>query len=240
VLLNFGAVDYEATVFVNGENAGFHRGGYFEFSVDVTRYLNTNGTNELIVHVYDPTDMDRVQIPIGKQTLNRGGMIWYTPCSGIWQTVWLESVPSEHVAKLDLTADMDGKVNVTVHSSTNSSSAVQVTIYEPHSENVKATGTGTSGAPFVFTVSDPELWHPDSPTLYNITIKFGSDTVQSYTGFRTVSKGVVHGVQRPLLNGGFIFPFGPLDQGFWPGKSRCCIPHTFGCKTPHQSRNRIC
>jgi beta-galactosidase/beta-glucuronidase len=76
VLLNFGAVDYEATVFVNGHQAGFHRGGYFEFSVDVTPYLSSEETNELIVHVYDPTDMDRVQIPIGKQTLNRGGMIW--------------------------------------------------------------------------------------------------------------------------------------------------------------------
>jgi beta-galactosidase/beta-glucuronidase len=105
-----------------------------------------------------------------------------------------------------------------VHSSTNSSSPVEVTIYEPHSQDVKATGTGTSGAPFVFSVTDPKLWHPDSPTLYNITIKFGNDVIQSYTGFRTVSRGVVGGVQRPLLNGEFIFPFGPLDQGFWPGK----------------------
>jgi beta-galactosidase/beta-glucuronidase len=231
VLLNFGAVDYEATIFVNGKNAGFHRGGYFEFSMDVTPYLSTNGSNELIIHVYDPTDLDGTQIPIGKQTLNRGGMIWYTPCSGIWQTVWLESVPSEHVAKLDLTADMDGKVNVTVHSSTNSSSPVEVTIYEPHTENVKATGTGTSGAPFVFTVSNPELWHPDTPTLYNITIKFGSDTIQSYTGFRTVSRGVVHGVQRPLLNGEFIFPFGPLDQGFWPGTCYRCTFQKYTLKT---------
>lgn len=108
VLINFGAVDYEATVFVNGEEAGFHRGGYFEFSVDATPHLNSNGTNELLVHVYDPTDQDRVQIPIGKQTLNRGGMIWYTPCSGIWQTVWLESVPDRYITKLDLSADMNG------------------------------------------------------------------------------------------------------------------------------------
>ncbi|KAH4187142.1 hypothetical protein HBH42_163540 [Parastagonospora nodorum] len=216
VILNFGAVDYEATVFVNGKNATWHRGGYFEFSVDITPYLSANGTNELIVHVFDPTDMDRTQIPIGKQTLNRGGMIWYTPCSGIWQTVWLESAPSEHVAKLDLAANMDGMVNVTVHSSTNSTGRVEVTIYEPHSQNVKATGSGNAGTPFVFAVSDPELWSPDSPTLYNMTIKFGSDTVESYTGFRTISRGVVAGVQRPLINGKFVFPFGPLDQGFWP------------------------
>lgn len=107
-MLNFGAVDYEATIFVNGVEAGFHRGGYFEFTVDITPYLNANGTNELLVFTFDPTDMGNVQIPIGKQTLNRGGMIWYTPCSGIWQTVWLESTPVEYVAKLDLVADMNG------------------------------------------------------------------------------------------------------------------------------------
>lgn len=109
VILNFGAVDYEATVFVNGKNAGFHRGGYFEFSVDVTPHLKSDGSNELLVYVYDPTDMDDIQIPIGKQTLSRGGMIWYTPCSGIWQSVFLESTPKEYITKLDLTADMNGQ-----------------------------------------------------------------------------------------------------------------------------------
>lgn len=103
-----------------------------------------------------------------------------------------------------------------MHSNTNSSSPVEITIYQPHSEEIKATGTGTSGAPFIFDVQDPELWHPDTPNLYNMTIKFGSDTITSYTGFRTISRGVIGGVQRPLLNGEFIFPFGPLDQGFWP------------------------
>ncbi|EUC44022.1 glycoside hydrolase family 2 protein [Bipolaris oryzae ATCC 44560] len=216
VVLNFGAVDYEATIFVNGQKAGFHRGGYFEFSVDVTSYLNANGTNELLVYVYDPTDMDRVQIPIGKQTLNRGGMIWYTPCSGIWQTVWLESAPKEHISKLDLTADMDGKVVVTVHTSTNATTTYTIVVHEVNSDDVKAEATGTSGSPFTFVVDSPELWTPDSPTLYNITIKMGSDTVQSYTGFRTISRGVIGGAQRPLLNGKFVFPFGTLDQGYWP------------------------
>lgn len=103
-----------------------------------------------------------------------------------------------------------------MHSSTNSSTAVNITIYQPHSKEIKATGGGTSGAPFTFNVADPDLWHPDTPNLYNMTIKFGSDTIQSYTGFRTISRGVIGGVQRPLLNGKFIFPFGPLDQGFWP------------------------
>ncbi|KAB2103771.1 hypothetical protein AG0111_0g7956 [Alternaria gaisen] len=217
VILNFGAVDYEATIFVNSQKAGFHRGGYFEFSVDVTPYLNMNGTNELLVYSFDPTDVDDVQIPIGKQTLNRGGMIWYTPCSGIWQTVWLESTPKEHISKLDLTADMNGNVNVFVHSSTNSTStAYEITVHELNSNDAKATATGTSGSSFTFTVSSPELWTPSSPVLYNITVKMGSDTIQSYTGFRTVSRGAISGIQRPLLNGQFIFPFGTLDQGYWP------------------------
>ncbi|KAJ5064876.1 glycoside hydrolase superfamily [Bipolaris maydis] len=177
VVLNFGAVDYEATIFVNGQKAGFHRGGYFEFSVDVTSYLNANGTNELLVYVYDPTDIDRVQIPIGKQTLN---------------------------------------LVVTVHTSTNSTTTYSIVVHEVDSDDVKAEATGTSGSPFTFVVDSPKLWTPDSPTLYNITIKMGSDTVQSYTGFRTISRGVIGGVQRPLLNGKFVFPFGTLDQGYWP------------------------
>lgn len=216
VILNFGAVDYEATIFVNGRKAGFHRGGYFEFSVDVTPHLNSNGTNELLVYVYDPTDLDRIQIPIGKQTLTRGGMIWYTPCSGIWQTVWLESTPKEYISKLDLAADMNGKVTVKVHSSTNSSTPYEITIHELNSSNAKAKATGNSGSQMTFTVDSPDLWTPDTPTLYNITIKMGSDTIESYTGFRTISKGEVNGVQRPLLNGKFVFPFGTLDQGYWP------------------------
>ncbi|KAL6707305.1 hypothetical protein ACN47E_004293 [Coniothyrium glycines] len=216
VLLNFGAVDYEATIFVNNQRAGFHRGGYFEFTIDVTKFLNVDGTNELYVHVYDPTDIDRIQIPIGKQTLNRGGMIWYTPCSGIWQTVWLESAPIEHIKKLDLHAGMDGIVNVTVHSSTNTSGFYEITVHELNSDQAKTTAVGQSGAAFTFQVDSPNLWTPDSPTLYNITIRFGNDVVQSYTGFRTVSRGIVNGIERPLLNGEFIFPFGTLDQGFWP------------------------
>lgn len=107
-------------------------------------------------------------------------------------------------------------MNVTVHSSGNSSAPVEITIYEPHSEDVKATAKGKSGAAFQFTVDSPELWSPDSPTLYNITVKMGDDEIESYTGFRTVGRGEINGVQRPLLNGEFIFQFGTLDQGFWP------------------------
>lgn len=104
-----------------------------------------------------------------------------------------------------------------MHSSVkNSSTPVEVTIYEPESDKVKAFAKGTSNTAFQFEVDDVELWSPDSPTLYNITVKLGGDTIQSYTGFRTISRGEVDGVQRPLLNGEFVFQFGTLDQGFWP------------------------
>ncbi|KAF2119323.1 glycoside hydrolase superfamily [Lophiotrema nucula] len=215
VYLNFGAVDYETTVWVNGKNATYHRGGYWEFGVDVTDYLHANGPNELIVWVYDPTDTGDNQIPLGKQSLAQDH-IFYTPCSGIWQTVWLESAPADYISQLDISADMNGKVNVTVLNGGNSSVPVEVTVHKKDSTDVKATGKGTSGSTFQFTVDSPDLWSPDDPNLYNLTIKLGSDIVQSYTGFRTIEKGRVDGVLRFILNGEPIFPFGTLDQGFWP------------------------
>ncbi|KAL4741093.1 glycoside hydrolase superfamily [Aspergillus similis] len=213
VLLNFGAVDNEATVFVNGQNVAFHRGGYFEFTVDVTEYVNFNGSNELLVFVYDPTDTAGTMVPLGKQTLNPSH-IFYRPCSGIWQSVWLESAPAEHISKLDVSADMNGEVTVTVHSTSNTTSAVKISI-EDGSDTV-ATHSGSANTEFKFTVDNVKLWAPDTPNLYNITVTLGDDTVTSYTGFRTISKGEVNGVVRPLVNGEFKFLFGTLDQGFWP------------------------
>lgn len=107
VLLNFESVDYEATVFVNGQKAGFHRGGYFAFTLDITNYLSS-GSNELIVFAFDPTDSDDFIIPIGKQTLYPSH-IFYRPCSGIWKSVWIESAPSNYITDLHISADMNGK-----------------------------------------------------------------------------------------------------------------------------------
>ncbi|KAL3429525.1 glycoside hydrolase superfamily [Aspergillus tetrazonus] len=213
VLLNFGAVDNEATVFINGQNVAFHRGGYFEFTVDVTEYVNFKGSNELLVFVYDPTDTSGTMVPLGKQTLNPSH-IFYRPCSGIWQSVWLESAPAEHISKLDVNADMNGEVTITVHSTSNSTSDVKVTI-EDGSDTV-ATHSGSANTEFKVKVDNVKLWAPDTPNLYNITVTLGDDTVTSYTGFRTISKGEVNGVVRPLVNGEFKFLFGTLDQGFWP------------------------
>lgn len=89
-------------------------------------------------------------------------------------------------------------------------------MHEIGSDAAKASATGTSGSPFIFQVDSPSLWTPNTPTLYNITVSLGSDTISSYTGFRTISRGVIDGVQRPLLNGEFEFIWSPLDQGYWP------------------------
>lgn len=213
ILLNFEAVDYEATVFINGREAAFHRGGYWRFTVDATQYVNFNGTNELIVYVFDPTDSPGYEIARGKQT-RTPSHIFYRPCSGIWQTVWLEPAPRDHITRLDVAAGADGGVNVTVFASANQSLPVEFSILRDG--NVVATKEGTSGDSFDLSVDSPDLWSPDSPTLYNITVRLGDDVVESYTGFRTITTGIVDGVRRPLLNGEFVFQFGTLDQGYWP------------------------
>ncbi|WPG99054.1 putative beta-galactosidase [Acrodontium crateriforme] len=214
VLLNFGAVDYEATVFINGRTATFHRGGYTAFSLDVTDYLN-DGENELIVFAFDPTDMDPYVVPTGKQTLH-ASHIFYRPCSGIWQSVWIESAPSNHISELSIDATASGQVNLTVNASDGKDSSVKVSVYERGSKKVIASHKGAAGSPILFKVKSPKTWSPDSPNLYDFEVKMGKDEVSSYTGFRTVTKQAVNGVQRIILNGDMIFPFGTLDQGYWP------------------------
>ncbi|VBB73406.1 Putative Glycoside Hydrolase Family 2 [Podospora comata] len=184
VLLNFEAVDYEATVFINGVQLAFHRGGYFRFSLDVTEKINFDGPNELQVFVFDPTDDQ--SIPQGKQT-KRLSHIFYTPCS----------------------------VTFTVHSSQNQSTPVSIEVSTKSGE-VIGRYDAESDRQFVFNVPGPQLWSPETPTLYNVTVKMGDDLIESYTGFRTISTGVVNGIKRPLLNGKFVYLFGPLDQGYWP------------------------
>ncbi|EFQ31289.1 glycosyl hydrolase family 2 [Colletotrichum graminicola] len=214
VLINFEAVDYEATVFINGQKAGFHRGGYFRFTIDATMYLKPGGNNTLLVFVFDPTDEPGYVVPIGKQTRSPSH-IFYRSCSGIWQTVWLESTPQNRITQLDVAADHQGNVNVLVHSYSSPPSQVHIAVIDNNGQTI-GESDGTSDSPFNFTVSSPNVWSPSNPNLYNITVTMGRDKVSSYTGFRTISTGMVDGVKRPLLNGEFIFMFGTLDQGYWP------------------------
>ncbi|KAK4127013.1 glycoside hydrolase family 2 protein [Parathielavia appendiculata] len=212
VMLNFEAVDYEATVYVNGAEVGTNRGGYHRFTLDITSNIVRDGANQLHVFVFDPTDDQ--SIPQGKQ-VRRPSHIFYTPCTGIWQTVWLESVPKDFISSLDITADMNGNVTVVARSWHKENTPVDISIASPQGD-VVASQQHVSDQPFTVNVPSPMLWSPDSPTLYNITVIMGDDEVKSYTGFRTISTGVVNGIQRPQLNGEFVFMFGPLDQGYWP------------------------
>ncbi|KAH9885685.1 galactose-binding domain-like protein [Xylariomycetidae sp. FL2044] len=214
ILLNFEAVDYQTTAYVNGQIAGVHTGGYWHFNFDITRLL-TNGTNKLDVHVFDPTDLPENMPPVGKQTRSPSH-IFYTACTGIWGSVWIEPVPSTYIEQFDVSAGADGIVNVTVTTArTNVSVPVKVSVID-ESGDVIATGKGSSNRAFEFHVDSPHLWSPDSPHLYNLTVTAGQDKATSYTGFRTYSIGEIDGVLRPLINGEFIFQFGTLDQGFWP------------------------
>ncbi|KAI2605691.1 glycoside hydrolase family 2 protein [Hypoxylon fragiforme] len=214
VKLNFEAVDYQATVYVNDQLVGTHEGGYWHFGFDITKFINTNGTtNTLHVNVFDPTDQPGYMHPVGKQA-SEPSHIFYTPCSGIWQSVWLESVPDTYIQQLDVVADMSGQVNVTV-TSNKGSDPVTIAVFNSEGKEV-ASAKGVANKPFDFVVKSPKLWSPDSPSLYNLAVTLGQDKVKSYTGFRTLSIGVIDGVKRPLLNGEFIFQFGTLDQGFWP------------------------
>ncbi|XWW99261.1 hypothetical protein V2A60_007270 [Cordyceps javanica] len=212
VLLNFEAVDYEATVFLNGVKVGLNRGGYFRFTLDVTRQLKYGEENTLLVFVYDPTDLEMV--PIGKQT-RRPSHIFYRSCSGIWQQVWLESVPQNHITGFDVTADMDGNVAFTVHSSSKNGTGVKLSLFDKHGKQV-ALSVGRADSEIKFQLTSPNLWSPSSPYLYNITVSMGNDTISSYTAFRSIAVGEVNGIKRPLLNGKFTFLMGTLDQGYWP------------------------
>ncbi|KAF4122757.1 Beta-galactosidase/beta-glucuronidase [Geosmithia morbida] len=212
VLLNFEAVDYRATVIINGNVKETHVGGYNRFAIDVTEDVSVGGQNTLLVFVHDPTD-DEI-VPVGKQT-NNPSHIFYRPCSGIWQQVWIEAVPRDYIDRLDISATFDGEVTVNVVSSGQNSADVKVEIYDQDGSEI-GSSEGTADEPFNFTVQGVREWWPDSPTLYNVTVTMGDDEVTSYTGFRTVSKGKVEGITRYLLNDEFVFQFGTLDQGYWP------------------------
>jgi hypothetical protein len=219
VLLHFGAVDWEATVWLNGKKLGSHRGGYDGFGFDVTEFLKEEGDQELIVGVWDPTDAGTQ--PRGKQ-VNRPRNIWYTPTTGIWQTVWLEPVPAVHITGLKIVPDLDaGRVRVTVRAKgAGRRGSVRVVVRD--GKRMVAERTGPPGKPLALPVPRAKHWSPDHPFLYDLDVELHRagkrvDTVQSYFGMRKISLGKdPKGITRLLLNNRFVFQAGPLDQGFWP------------------------
>ncbi|EPX65383.1 Beta-galactosidase [Cystobacter fuscus DSM 2262] len=216
VQLNFGAVDWEAAVYVNRQLVGTHQGGFDGFSFDITNFLN-GGTNELIVGVYDPTDAGSQ--PVGKQTNNPQG-IEYTGASGIWQTVWLEPTSSARITRLDMTPDVAGSaLRLTVQGAGIAGQTVEAVAFDGSTQVGSA--TGAVGSELRLSVPAPKLWSPESPFLYDlrVTLKSGTSTVDqvtSYFGMRSVALKLVGGVLRPVLNGQFVFQVGTLDQGYWP------------------------
>jgi hypothetical protein len=220
VKLNFDAVDWETTVWVNGKELGTHKGMHDPFSFDITDALK-DGKGELVVRVWDPTD--KGSQPLGKQIHNPHG-IWYTPVSGIWQTVWMEPVSSEcYIKSVQITPDFDKKeveFNITVEGKAHS-----VMIGRAVKDGHKILGGGEPNKPFRVKFPEVKPWSPDSPHLEPISVLLQKNEVDShfrdiadtYFAMRSVGVGPDEkGVQRLLLNGKPLFQYGPLDQGWWP------------------------
>lgn len=216
VLLHFGAVDERCRVYLDGVEVGSHQGGYLPFTVDVTEALEA-ATAEITVAVHD--DSDTASHSRGKQKLKRGG-IWYTAQSGIWQTVWLESVPPVCVERLVLTPQLaDSAVDVLVEASAAGSASVTSSASVTVSADgvVVAVAEVSPGVAARLPIADIRAWSPEHPFLYDVTVTLGDDTVTSYFGMRSFGVGPdASGTQRLLLNGEPYFHAGVLDQGYWP------------------------
>ncbi|MEV0131939.1 LamG-like jellyroll fold domain-containing protein [Dactylosporangium sp. NPDC050688] len=213
LLLHFGAVDYDAKVFVNGTQVGTHRGGYDGFDLDVTDALVGTGPQELIVWAEDLTDATGQ--PIGKQRRVSDRGIFYQGSSGIWRTVWMEPVPAAHITDLKLTPSL---ATQTLGLTVNGTPGQQFEAVARNGNKVVGRVTGTVGTAVALPVPNPKLWSPDNPFLYDLQVRLLSgDTVGSYFGMRQI--GTARGADGKLriaLNGKILFNLANLDQGFWP------------------------
>tara|TARA_R110002096_G_scaffold9967_1_gene38825 strand:- start:1268 stop:3112 length:1845 start_codon:yes stop_codon:yes gene_type:complete len=219
LLLHFGAVDWEAEVFVNGKRVGIHQGGYDPFFFEISGALVSGKKQQLTVRVWDPTD-DGPQ-PRGKQ-VNKPHAIWYTPVTGIWQTVWLEAVPNQYISSIRNTPDLDNK-QITVQAEVmNPEPGQMVSVSLMANGELLAEEKVPAGKEVTFTISNPNIWGPENPFLYDIEARLLEgrklvDAVKSYTAMRKISMlPDENGNQRLLLNDKFLFQYGPLDQGWWP------------------------
>jgi beta-galactosidase/beta-glucuronidase len=223
VLLHFEAVDWEATVLVNGKELGTHKGGSDPFSFDLTDALK-EGKNELVVRVWDPTDAGAQ--PRGKQVSKPGG-IWYTPVSGIWQTVWLEPVRETHIQAVKITPDVDKSEVEFVVDVVGKFAGEGASVFASVSDQAghRIQGRGKPGKPFRIKLTNPQLWSPDTPHLTDVEIGLTTDlndsafndTVSTYFAMRKISAAKdENGVMRLMLNNKPLFQIGPLDQGWWP------------------------
>ena len=222
ILLHFGAVDWEAAVWVNGKPVGSHKGGYDPFTFDITDALNAEPAQTILVRVFDPTD-DSTQ-PRGKQVRRPEG-IWYTPTTGIWQTVWIEPVPKASVDRITIEPDFDAqKVTIRVDPRGDADNAeIFLGVTVPGAARTLGVEIVKPGEPAVIDLSSAfRPWSPAEPNLYNLLVALEgadgqTDSVESYFGVRKIEvKPDAQGVTRIHLNNEPTFLLGPLDQGFWP------------------------
>ncbi len=212
VLLHFGAVDHYAGVYVNGKKVGHHIGGYNAFNLDISDFLK-EGTNSLVVGAYDPND--------GKTSSGKNGDKGdYTFSSGIWQTVWMEPVQEKHVSRLKLIPDLkNSRLEITTFAQGKDLTIVATAGNE---QQQVAKAEGKVDEPFFLPISNPHLWSPDDPFLYQLKVELKDkqgrtvDRIDSYFAMRSIHIGKVDGINRTLLNGKFQFQIGVLDQGYWP------------------------
>jgi ABC-type glycerol-3-phosphate transport system permease component len=220
VMLHFGAVDYEASVWVNGQELGTHKGGYDEFSFDITDVLTATGEQEIVVSVVDPSDSSTQ--PRGKQVREPGG-IWYTSTTGIWQTVWLEPVAESHVETLKIETDINsGTLHLTAGGQGSGGAGEKISVVVLDEGNIVVEGVGNLNETLSLKIPNAKLWSPKSPFLYDLKIELSEndkvvDEVSSYFGMRKISLGKDEaGFVKLFLNNKPLFQYGLLDQGFWP------------------------
>ena len=218
LLLHFGAVDWRSDIFVNGIKAGSHEGGYDPFTIDITSALKKGTKQQIAVHVWDPTDAGSQ--PHGKQVVKPEG-IWYTPVTGIWQTVWLEMVPETYIVSTRQTPDLDQKSISVIANIQNLQANDQVSIsaWKGSEKIAEKRGSDTS---VTLVIPNPETWSPANPFLYDLKVSIVRkgkivDEIKSYFAMRKISIAPDNnGIQKMMLNNKFLFQFGPLDQGWWP------------------------
>lgn len=219
LLLHFGAVDWRTEVFVNGKSVGKHEGGFAPFSFDITSFITKKEKQEITISVWDPTD-DGPQ-PRGKQVKKPHG-IWYTPVTGIWQTVWLEAVPETYIVNTKQTPDIDTKTLTISTKLNNLLNSDKIKVEALENGKVISSAFAENNGTATLKLDDPKLWSPDKPFLYDLRVSLVRkdkiiDQAMSYFAMRKISMGVDEkGVQRMLLNNKFLFQYGPLDQGWWP------------------------
>ena len=244
LLLHFGAVDWDTTVWVNGLKVGTHRGGYDPFTFDITHAIKPEQPQTIVVSVWDPTNASTQ--PRGKQVREPRG-IWYTAVTGIWQTVWIEPVNPFYIQSIEMTPDIDAgtlrlKVNVEGNVPRTGTYRIMAEVPEqlrlglPPIPKQMGAANAAIGEELEIPLADPNLWTPDSPHLYDLKVMIarkgrettvegigtttdweGVDSIESYFAMRKIEVAKdEEGINRLLLNSKPLFQYGPLDQGWWP------------------------